>query len=254
MWATGIIHGVSTNYCSILQNALVFLLKPKQQQKNRKQKQIKEGRPLGHLPGPTWPNSSWRPSPPPLPPPCRLPPRAGRQRRDTAHAPELATPPPCSSASPGHRDAARHLLGAAPTPWTPSLSPSPLFLSSASSLSLARAQPQPRHRNAAATVSPSTPRCACELRLDPLFLPTDPRPSGSPASPPTLPFPSSATGGRRRSIHRRQVAPEPTETRSATTVSSWVDSPFSPARVLALAPFPTSAEARRRHGRRAPCS
>ena len=28
---------------------------------------------------------------------------ANRQRRDTAHAPELTTPPPCSSASPGHR-------------------------------------------------------------------------------------------------------------------------------------------------------
>ena len=57
MWATGIIHGVSTNYCSILQNALVFLLKPKQQQKNRKQKQIKKEAKTYLRPLTWWPSS-----------------------------------------------------------------------------------------------------------------------------------------------------------------------------------------------------
>ena len=99
--------------------------------------------------------------------------------------------------SPRHHPARLHRLATATPrvissapprpPWTPSLSPSPLFLSSASSLSLARAQPQPRHRNAAATVSPSTPRCACELHLDVPDLLDKPRRHGRAATPPSPP-------------------------------------------------------------------
>ena len=95
-------------------------------------------------------SSTVRPSPPP--PPCRLPPRASRQRRDTARAPELATPPPCSSASSGHRDAARHLLGAAPTP----LDPLALFLSLVSLLCFLSLSLAERSRSRA-TVTPRPP-------------------------------------------------------------------------------------------------
>ena len=90
------------------------------------------------------------------------------------------------------------------TPSLPNSSPS-----SAPSPSRARAQPQPRHRNAAATVSPSTPRCACELRLDPLFLSTEPRGPGRAATPPPSPFPSPATEDRRGRFAASDASPRP---------------------------------------------
>ena len=49
MWATGMIHGVSTNYCSILQNALVFFTKAKTAAKNRKQNRNKTNRAHNYL-------------------------------------------------------------------------------------------------------------------------------------------------------------------------------------------------------------
>ena len=76
-------------------------------------------------------------------------------------------------------------------------------------LSRSRAQPPTPFAVAAATALPSLPRLAQRLRLDPLFLPIDPRASGSPASPPTSPFPSSATGDRRRRFESYRTSPSP---------------------------------------------
>ena len=68
----------------------------------------------------------------------------------------------------------------------PALSHSPSALPSSPSLSLShdRTPPSPPFAIAADSGHPSLPRLAQELRLDPLFLPTAPRASGSPASPP----------------------------------------------------------------------
>ena len=66
------------------------------------------------------------------------------------------------------------------------------------SLSHGRTPPSPPFAIAAISGHPSLPRLAQKLRHDPLFLHTAPLVSGSPASPPTSPFPSSATGGHRR--------------------------------------------------------
>ena len=77
--------------------------------------------------------------------------------------------------------------------------------------------PPSRHRThlraplavAMAAGPPSLPRLAQRLRLDPLFLSTKPRGPGRPASPPTSPFPSSATGGRRRRFAALRPPPSP---------------------------------------------
>ena len=115
----------------------------------------------------------------------------GRRARATAPRHLLACLPafPSSSRCPGRR----HAL-------PPALSHSPSVLPSSPSLSLShgRTPPSPPFAIAADSGHPSLPRLAQELCLDPLFLPTDPRVSGSPASPPTSPCPSSATEDRRR--------------------------------------------------------
>mgnify|MGYP006961252381 CR=1 FL=1 len=95
-----------------------------------------------------------------------------------------------------------------PNPLDLSITLPVALLSSASSLSLARTQPSPPTPFAAATGHPSPCRWAQELRLDPLFLPTDPRPSGSPAASPSS---SSPTFGRRRTFEdsRAPAPPRP---------------------------------------------
>ena len=118
--------------------------------------------------------------------------------------------------------APRHLLGCLPalpssSGWpgtTPRPPPFSLTLSRfipplPRSLSHGRTPPSPPFAIAAVTGHPSLPRLAQELRLDPLFLPTDPRVSGSPASPPTSPFPSSATGDHRRRFAALRPSPSP---------------------------------------------
>ena len=95
-----------------------------------------------------------------------------------------------------------------PNPLDLSITLPVALLSSASSLSLARIHPSPPTPFAAAT-GPSSPcRWAQELRLDPLFLPTDPRPSGSPAASPSS---SPPTFGRRRTFEdsRAPAPPRP---------------------------------------------
>ena len=119
--------------------------------------------------------------------------------------------------------APRHQLACLPAPpllvwmaWndatpSPVLSHSPSVLPSSPSLSLShgRTPPSPPFPIAAVTGHPSLPRLAQRLRLAPLFLPTAHRASGSPASPPTSPFPSSATGDRRRRIGSYRTSPSP---------------------------------------------
>ena len=93
-----IFQKVPTIIFRIFRSALVFLIKPKQLQKNRKQKEIKEReRNLPNLPvKPTW-RPKW-PAQPTRPPFCRLPPprpEAARWR-----APESPRPPPASTWEP----------------------------------------------------------------------------------------------------------------------------------------------------------
>ena len=207
-----------------------------------------------------WPSSIWPAQPAqPTSSPLSSSSSARRTNRGEAwRAPERPRPPPASP--PGHL-----LPGCLPPrcPETPRTPPRPLHLSSLpldpipSSASLSRTPPSGARRHRRRThghrpplASPTPPKALPRPTLPPHPSKQHPEPCSDAI---TAIFVATA-GDRRRSIHRRQVAPEPTETRSATTVSSWTDSPSSPARALALAPFPTSAEARRRHGRRAPCS
>ena len=114
----------------------------------------------GHLPGlgrPIWPCQS-------------SPTSANRQRRDTAHAPELATPPPCSSASPGHRLDAANASSVSPR--------STRHLTLPPALSLAPStpwptQPRPRRRE---TRSHRRPLVASPCQEAPLSSTASPRP------------------------------------------------------------------------------
>ena len=85
------------------------------------------------------------------------------------------------------------------------LGPLSLFLEAPPlcSLSLARTrtEPRPPTRATVATGDPTPHRRPRELRPDPLFLPTDPRPSGSPAASPSS---SPPTFGRRRTFERSE--------------------------------------------------
>ena len=151
-------------------------------------------------PSPPPPSSSWRQSA------RRV---AGARARSERHA---TSSPACL---PRQRDAATVLLGAAPIPW-----PYPPSLSCCSlSLSHGRTPPSPPFAIAAVTGHPSLPRLAQELRLDLLFLPTAPRVSGSPASPPTSPFPSSATGGHHRRFAALRPSPSPLTIPAAPVIS-----------------------------------
>ena len=114
--------------------------------------------------------------------------------------------------------------------------------SSAPSPSRARAQPQPRHRNAAATVSPSTPRCACELRLNVPDLLDKPRRHGRAATPPSPLSSSPWPENRRRSIRSNEDAPKLTNPFVRSTVSYCVDPLPSLALFLPLTPISTGAE------------
>ena len=119
--------------------------------------------------------------------PAHLPPlsSSSRQREGSvagARARHRATPPlsllacpPLLARCPGRRHAS-----------PPALSHSPPALPSSPSLSLShgRTPPSPPFALAAVSGHPSLPRLAQKLRHNSLFLPTAPRVSGSPASPP----------------------------------------------------------------------
>ena len=137
---------------------------------------------------------------------CRLRPRQREGSVAGARAPPrhatcspACLPLPSSSRCPGRR----HAL---PCSLSLSLGSSPPL---PRSLSHGRTPPSPPFAIAADTGHPSLPRLAQELRRDPLFLPTTPRLSGSPASPPTSPFPSSATGDHRRRFAALRPSPSP---------------------------------------------
>src|SRR4051812_31879018 len=125
MRTTGIIHRVSTNYCSILQSALAFLIKPKSCRKLANRNKIKREKETNLAPiwatYLDWAGPSGRAS-------HHLPLPVGRGGRQRTHA-RGATPPPCSPASPG---ASKPLLDAtrplAPLALSPRSSP-PLDLS-----------------------------------------------------------------------------------------------------------------------------
>ena len=115
-------------------------------------------------------------------------------------------PPPCLAASsfPGlSRDATQPR----PPLTSPSLSgpPSPSLLCFPSH---DRTEPPPPTRATVATGHPTPYRRPRKLRPDPLFLPTDPRPSGSPAASPSS---SPPTFGRRRTFEdsRAPAPPRP---------------------------------------------
>ena len=116
-------------------------------------------------PSPPPPSSSWRQSA------RRV---AGARARPERHATSS------SACLPRQRDAAALLLGAAPIPWPyPSLSPVLLPLSlSRPNTTVAAVRHSSRLR------PPLAPPTSSEAPPRPLFLPTAPRSSGSPASPP----------------------------------------------------------------------
>ena len=101
-------------------------------------------------------------------------------RRARATAPRHLSP--CLPALP--LLASMPLDDAMPPPCSLSLSPGSSLLSLALSLSHGRTPPSPPFAVAAISGHPSLPRLAQKLRHDPLFLPTAPRSSRSPASPP----------------------------------------------------------------------
>ena len=101
---------------------------------------------------------------------------AGARARHRATPPaRLLAWPPLLARRPGRRH-----------PSPPALSHSPRLSPSSPSLSLSHGRTPPSPPFAVAVVSdhPSLPRLAQKLRHNPLFLPTAPRASGSPASPP----------------------------------------------------------------------
>ena len=131
------------------------------------------------------------------PPLCRLPRRASRQRRDNARR----------ARAPRHQAACLHRL-ATTTPRVISSAP-PRPPGPPCSLPLPRSPPLSRSHThgrmppppfaiavTAAILEPL--RHAHELRLVPLFLLTEPPDAGSPCTSQAPPFPSSATGDRRR--------------------------------------------------------
>ena len=122
-------------------------------------------------------------SPPRRRSPLRAPTTAATVRRSSRLRPPLA-PPTSSEAPPQLPPRLPHLASPCLTPPRPTSSTT-------------------------ASDHPSLPRLAQELRLDSLFLPTAPRVPGSPASPPTSPFPSSATGDRRRRFAALRPPPNP---------------------------------------------
>jgi hypothetical protein len=175
------------NIFRIFENALAFLIKPKQLQKieNRNLKRKGENLPGSHLAQllqparPTWP----------VPVISHLCQKAEACRPRAHRRP----PPPC--------------LAAPSSLWTSLAMPRSPLVPLAHSLELIpllcslshprRAQPSPPTSTAMATATAPPRRCAQRLRLDPLFLSTEPRPAGSPAaSSPT----SSSTSGRRRTL------------------------------------------------------
>ena len=108
-------------------------------------------------------------------------------------------------------------------PTTPRIPLGPLSLPRALSsplvlpLPFARARPPPPLAAAVATASPSLLRRAHELRLDSVFLSTEPRPTGSPAASPSS---SSSTFGRRR-LRRRFAGPRASPALPAAPEELW---------------------------------
>ena len=155
---------------------------------------------------------TWRspPSPParpsPLAPASRPPPLA-RRTRGAWPAPAATRRPPPASA-----DALEASTSATPTPTSPSLSShSPRGLSPSLALSPSSCR-RSRHRLAAvaaATVVPVSPHRAHELRNISLDLLDEPRGLRRAATPPPLPFPSSATRDRRRQFAASRASPSP---------------------------------------------
>ena len=177
--------------------------------------------------------------------PCRLPPLPGgraRARRARPRAPatsSLLRPPPASllaSTTPWRRHAAP--TNSLTLPYL-SLRPYPLC---SLSLTIDHEHPRAPTSSTAASVHPSPRRCFQRNRRAFLFVPTNSRDAGSPASPPTTPFPSSATGTRRRSIRRLRTIPGLVSASNGSAVSLRCLSCARPLRSRPLAPTPTAAE------------
>ena len=111
MWAVAYISEGATIIFRIFRSALVFLIKPKQLQKNRKQKEIKRRERERKLPGPPT-CSRTGPAPvlaqPTRGSPCRLPPPAsGQEGVCPTRAGTRRPPPPCLPVSSPPRSAQR---------------------------------------------------------------------------------------------------------------------------------------------------
>ena len=120
----------------------------------------------------------------------------------TSCFPALAT----SCFLPGLPSDARTTPRASPTaPHSLPSSPPPLFLSP----SRTRAEPPPPTSTTAATVSPSTPRCACELRHHPLHLLVELRTSRTCCNAATIAVSIAGRRGSSSSIHHHRRVPEP---------------------------------------------
>ena len=171
-----------------------------------------------------------------------LPGGRARTRRARPRAPatsSLLRPPPASllaSTTPWRRHAAP--TNSLTLPYL-SLRPYPLC---SLSLTIDHEHPRAPTSSTAASVHPSPRRCFQRNRRAFLFVPTNSRDAGSPASPPTTPFPSSATGTRRRSIRRLRTIPGLVSASNGSAVSLRCLSCARPLRSRPLAPSPTEPE------------
>ena len=104
--------------------------------------------------------------------------------------------------------APRHLLACLPALPSSSRCPGRCHAPSPA-LSHGRTPPSPPLAITTATGPPSLPRLAQRLRLDPLFLSTEPRGPGRAATPPRSSFPSPATEAHRRRFATSGASPSP---------------------------------------------
>ena len=169
------------------------------------EKKIENRKGERNLPGPlTWPISSWRPSPPPLPSVVSL-----LGQKDEGVCPTLA------GTRARHLPPAGHLL----LPRTPSMPrtkprscPAPLSLSlallfSPCSLSLTREPPPPPTGITVATASPTPSRHAPQIRRDPLYLLVEPRKTEHPVEPSPSPNSTPAAVDPRRRFGSYRASP-----------------------------------------------
>ena len=171
---------------------------------------------------------------------------------DAASATSCFPPPLATSCFlPGLPSDARTTPRASPTaPHSLPSSPPPLFLSP----SRTRAEPPPPTSTTAATISPSTPRCACELRHNPLHLLVELRTSRTCCNAATIAVSIAGRRGSSSSIHHHRRVPEPANHPYGTAVSSHASPPSFPLRLRPVASIPPEPRARlRRRCRRRRC-